>query len=161
MPWTYDPSQLASNLLYQVRAEIQDTDPQDPQLLDEEIAYALVVERNMWAAAARCAEMISRKVLRKADVRLGRSMQIAYTKMADQYLQMARLFRCKAMGTVAPWIGGMSVADKFAYMQNHDNVAPLFSKTMMENPWVGGYTTDSGAPIGEAAAAPEEAELGF
>lgn len=154
MPFSYDPSQLATNQVYQVRAEIQDTDPQDPQLLDEEIAWALSQERNFWAASARCAEQIGRKVLRKADVKLGRSMQVIYTKMADQWFGMARKLRAKAMGTVVPYVGGMTLADKLTIAQDSTIVAPMFTKTMMENPWAGGYTTDSEIPI-TGAPAPE------
>lgn len=151
MGWTYNLAELATNEIYQVRAEIQDTDPRDQQLQDEEIAYAISQERNMWAASARCAEQIGRKVLRKADVKLGRSMQVTYTKMADQWFQMARMLRAKAMGTVVPYVGGMSVTDKIGIAENLDLVSPSFTRTMQENPWVGGYTTDSGAPIGGSA----------
>lgn len=143
MPWSYNPSELATNEVYQVRAELQDTDPRDQQLQDEEIAYALTQERNFWAGCARCAEMIGRRVLRKADVRLGRSMQVQYTKMAQGWFTMARMLRSKAMGTVVPYIGGMTAADKMTIGQDSGLIAPMFTKNMMENPWVGGYTTDT------------------
>jgi hypothetical protein len=146
MPWTYAPDKLATSPKDQVRAEIQDTDPNDPQLLDEEITYALTTERNMWAAAARCAEMIARKMLRKADVRLGRAMMVTYTKAAEQYFMMAKALRCKAMGTTPPWIGGMNINDQVNYAENTDIIQPVFTMTMMENPRVGGYTTDSDFP---------------
>jgi hypothetical protein len=159
MPWSYAPDQLATNEVYQVRAEIQDTDPEDPQLLDEEIAYAITQERNMWAAAARCAEMIGRKVLRKADVKLGRSMMVTYTTMAQQWFTMARLLRCKAMGTVAPWVGGMNLSDQLNYTQDTNLIQPMFGKTMMENPRVGGYTPDIVEPIAGAPTGDEDNEF--
>ncbi len=149
MPWTFDPAQLSTSELYAVRQEIGDVDPLDPQLSDEAIVWAASQERNFWGAAARCLEMIARVKLRKADVRLGRQMQITYTKMASQLNDQAKQLRRKAMGTVPPWVGGASVSDKLAYMSNSDNVAPLFTKTMMQNPWAGGYTTDSMPPISE------------
>src|SRR5215831_9396108 len=129
MAWSYDPSQLASSELYQVRAEIQDTNVNNQMLLDEEITYAISVERNMWAAAARCSEMIGRRLLMKADVKLGRSMQVIYTKAAEQYFSQARLLRCKSMGTVAPYVGGMTIADKQSIEQDGALVAPNFTKT--------------------------------
>jgi hypothetical protein len=156
MPWTYDPSQLATNEMYQVRAEIQDTDPQDPQLLDEEITYAISVERNYWAASARCCEMIGRKLLRKADVKLGRYMSVTYTKMAENWFNMARMLRSKALGTVVPYVGGMNALDKEALAADSSIVAPLFTKTMMENPNTGGYTTDSLPPV---TGAPSEEDV--
>ncbi len=146
MSWTYDPTQLSTNEVYAVRLEIGDVDPQNQQLADEEITYAIGQERNLWAASARCCEMIYRVVLRKADVRLGRNMQVIYTKMAQQYLDMARALRCKAMGTVVPYVGGMNVADKQTIADNDSLVAPAFTREMQQNPWTGGYTSDSLGP---------------
>lgn len=148
MPWTYDPAQISTNELYAVRVEIGDTDPLDPLLPDEAIVWAASQERNFWAASARCLEMIARFKLRKADIRLGRQMMITYTKMANQLNEQAKALRRKAMGTVPPYVGGMSVTEKLAYASNSDIVAPLFTKTMMENPWAGGYSTDDLPPMG-------------
>lgn len=134
-----------------MRAELQDTDQRNQLLSDEEINYFGSVESNFWGAAARCAEAISRGFLRKADVKLGRAMQLTYTKMAEQYLQMAVKLRQKALGTQVPWAGGMSVSDKWLYIQNPDIVAALFTKTMLQNPWTGGYTSDSLPPVGNTA----------
>jgi len=156
MPWNYDLSTLPTNAVMQVRMELQDTDPNDQQLQDEEIAYALTVERNFWAASARCAEIIGRKVLRKADVRLGRAMMVTYSKMAEQWFQMAKCLRMKAMGSVPPWVGGMNLADQINYVENSSIIQPHFTMTMMENPRVGGYTTDSTFPT---AGAPSVGDL--
>lgn len=148
--WTYIPGDLSSNEKDQVRLEIGDTDPSNWLLSDEEITYALSQERNFWAAAARCAEMCARVILRKADLKLGRSMQILYAKSAQQYYDMARCLRAKSLGTIAPYVGGMTIADKQTIMSDSSLVAPKFTKTMMENPWAGGYTTDSTEPVSEA-----------
>lgn len=155
MTWTYNQSDLATSELYQVRAEIQDTDPRDQQLSDEEIAWAASQERNFWGACARCLEMISRAKLRKADVRLGRAMMISYTKMADQLVKQAQQLRKKAMGTVAPYVGGMSVTEKLSYASNTDLVQGQFTKTMMQNPWAGAYLTDSADPVGGGDTTPD------
>ncbi len=147
MPWTYDPAELATNEVYAIRLEIGDTDPQNQQLQDEEVGYAISLERNTWAAAARCCEMISRVILRKADVKLGRNMTVTYTKMSQQYLDMAKALRAKALGTVVPYVGGMTIQDKETIAGNDALLAPLFTKTMMESPWTGGYTSDSLGPV--------------
>ncbi len=122
---------------------------------DEEIVWAASQERNFWAAAARCLEMIARAKLRKADVKLGRAMMITYSKMAEQLMMQAKALRMKAMGTVAPWIGGMSVTDKLVYMQNPDLVQGQFSKEFQQNPWAGGYPTETAPPIGGGQTIPE------
>lgn len=146
MTWNYDSSKLGTNPIFAVRNEIQDTDPLDQQLQDEEIAYAITQERDFWGASARCLEVIARAKLRKADVRLGRQMMITYTKMAEQLVEQARALRKKSLGTVTPWVGGMNITDQVNYAENNDIIQPVFTMTMMENPRVGGYTTDSTQP---------------
>lgn len=146
MPWTYNPADLATNELYQVRLEVADTDPRNQLLQDEEVQQAITVEANFWGAAARCCEMISRVFLRKADVRLGRAMMITYTKMAEQYLAMAVTLRKKALGTAVPYAGGIYIADKVALAQNTGLIAPAFQRNMQQNPWTGGYSPDALPP---------------
>ena len=146
MSWTYDIQDLATNEVYQVRLEIGDTDPEDPLLEDEEISQAISLEKNFWAAAARCCEMAAKQFLRKADPRLGRSLYIVYSKGAQQWQEMAAAFRKRATGTQVPFVGGMFVVDKNAYQQDQAFLQPIFTKRMMEDPWVGGYTSDTAFP---------------
>ncbi len=146
--WTYDATDLATSEKDQIRLLVGDTDSGAWLLADQEITFAISEERNTWAAAARCAEMIGFLFARKVDTKLGRNMQIVYSKTAQQYFKLAQWLRAKSLGTVTPWVGGMSVSDKVAYNQNTDIVAPLFTKTMQENPWTGGYTSDSLPPVG-------------
>lgn len=145
--WSYNPAELATNEIYQIRAEIQDSDSQNQRLQDEEIAYAISTERNMWCAAARCSEMISRAYLAKADVKLGRAMMVTYTKMADQYKTMACELRRKSLGTIIPYAGGTLILDKVAIAQDSSLVGPAFTRNIQENPWTGGYTPDTLPPI--------------
>ncbi len=152
MTYTWDPSELSTSQLQQVRFELQDTDASNQLLSDEEIEYAGTVETNLWGAAAHCAEVIARGFLRKADIKLGRAMQVTYSKMAQQYFDMAVVLRKKALGANVPWVGGMSVSDKVLYLQNPDLVAAIFTKTMQENPWTGGYQPDSLPPVGNNVA---------
>lgn len=158
MTWTYLLSDLATSEKDQIRLEIGDTDTNNQLLQDEEIAQAILVERNFWCAAARCCEMISRVFLAKFDVKLGRNMEITYSKAAAQYQAMAVAFRRKSLGTRVPWVGGMSVADKQTYSQNTDIVGAAFTRTMGENPWTGGYTPDS---LGPAPTSEDDAYVEF
>lgn len=149
MTWTYNVAQLATSELYQVRLEIQDTDSTNELLQDEEIDRALSVESNFWGAAARCCEILARRFLAKADVRLGRALAVTYSKMAEQYAAMATSLRGKAIaGTAAPWVGGMLVSDKEMYREQTNLVQPIFARDMQENPWAGGYTSDIGSTEG-------------
>lgn len=146
MTWTYTLSTLSTTEKDQIRLEVGDTDTNRQLLQDEEIEFAIGVEDNYWGAAARCAEMVARWYLTKIDTRLGRAMQVQYTTAAKQYAEMARLLRCKANGTRVPYGGGIYGADKNTIAGDTDLVAPAFSRTMQENPWTGGYTSDSLSP---------------
>ena len=145
--YSWNPDDLATNEKDALRFELQDTDSQNWLLADQEYVYAISVERNYWCAAARCAEVIARSFLRKQDVKLGRGLTIAYAKAAQQYLEMAAQLRRKSLGTIIPFVGGMSKTVKFVYDQDTDLVKPLFTKTMMESPWTGGYSSDSLGPF--------------
>lgn len=134
VPWTYDPTQLATSTLYQVRLEIQDTDTNNQLLQDEEITYALSVEANMWGGAARCSEILSRKFSMQADRRMGLRLFVLYTKMAAQYVTMAKELRRKAIAFNLPINTAQKVADKTANQQDTSLVQPAFSRNMQSNP---------------------------
>lgn len=148
--WSYNAGDLDTNTVDALRLEVGDTDSGAWLLANEEYQHAIVVESNYWGAAARCSEYIARLFLRRVDVKLGRAMQVAYAKMAQQYLDMAVKLRQKAMGTVVPYIGGQFLADKQMLQNDPALVAALFTKTMMESPWTGGYSSDSLAPVGNS-----------
>lgn len=141
MSFTYDDDQLDTSSLYQVRLEIGDTDSSAPLLQDEEINRAIGQERNLWGAAARCCELVSRQLLRRADVRVGRGgTSLVYSSAANQYQQMAVSLRKRANGTVAPWSGGRVLADKADLADDNSLVQPIFTKTGGDSPWVGDET---------------------
>ena len=98
--WTYDASDLASSEKDQIRLLTGDTDSQAWLLADQEIEFAISESRNVWAAAAQCAENIGFLFTRRVDVKLGRSMQIAYSKTAAQYFALAKWLRAKSMASI-------------------------------------------------------------
>ena len=148
MAWTYNPDALETSEKDRVRLEIQDTDPNKKLLQDEEITHVLTLEHDFWSAAARCCEIIHRHFALKADVRMGRALFVLYSKMSEQYGQMAKDLRKQAISGGAPFAGGIYVADKLAYEQDATLVQPAFTRKMQENPRVGGYTSDTVAPDG-------------
>ena len=142
MAWTYDLSTDVGRL----RLEIGATDSAATvTLTDEEIQQALDQEATYWGQAARAAEMLALKWAQKVDVRLGRSMQLTYSKMAEQYAQLAKGLRKKAISANAPWVGGMSTADKQAYQEDSSLVQPLFAREMQESSNAGSLTADTPA----------------
>lgn len=148
--WSYDPALVGTNEVDTLRLLVGDTDSQAWLLANEEYAWAISTQRNLWAAAAQSAENIAMLFTRRVDVKLGRAMQIAYSKTADQYFQRAAWLRKKSMGTVVPYIGGALLADKQALQNDPALVAAIWTKEMGWNPWVGGYSSDTPPPIGNA-----------
>ncbi|MDE2099058.1 MAG: hypothetical protein KGL39_17525 [Patescibacteria group bacterium] len=135
MAWTYDLTQLATSPKDQVRLEISDVDIDNQLMQDEEIAQMLTEEADMYGAAARCCEILSRRFAGKADIRLGRSLNIIYSEMAKGYAEQARRLRAKSMGRNAPYVGGMSEAEKIANRQETDRTKSTFRKGQFSNPW--------------------------
>lgn len=145
MTWSYDVSDLSTSEKDQIRLEIGDNvDGQTVTLADEEIQQAISAEGTFWGAAARCAEQLSRKFLRMADVRVGRGgTSLVYSTAAKQYADMAAALRKKSASIAAPWAGGTSISAKTTLAQQTDTVQPIFTKTMQDNPYVGGQSSDS------------------
>jgi hypothetical protein len=143
--WNYTVSDLATSTKDQIRLEIGDNVAgQTVTLADEEINQAIAMESNMWGAAARCCEMLATQFLRMADVRVGRGgTTLTYSVAAKQYWDRAKALRLKANGTVAPWAGGRLTDDKISLAQDTGSVQPIFTKTVENNPWIGGQTSDS------------------
>lgn len=151
MAWSYNPAALATSEKDQVRLEIGDTNEAAQLLSDEEINHAISMEANNWGAAARCCEIIARSYLRKADVRIGRGgTSITYTQQANQYQEMAAALRKRAIAMNAPWTGGTSKSDKASLAQDTDAVQPIFTKTLENNTFIGGETSDT--PTNDAQA---------
>lgn len=154
MTWSYNVTDLSTSEKDQIRLEIGDNvDGQSVTLADEEIEQAITAEGSFWGAAARCAEQLSRKFLRMADVRVGRGgTSLIYSTAAQQYTEMAAALRGKSAAIAVPWAGGTSISDKVALAQDTDAVQPIFTKTMQENPYVGGEGSDSATDDGQGTA---------
>lgn len=143
MSWEYDPSSLATSAKDRIRLEIGDTDSAAPLLQDEEISWALTKEgSDELRAAARCCEQISRFFLRKADVRLGRSLELRYSTMAKQYAEMACELRKRAIVTVLPYAGGRLESEKDDLAADTGAVQPIFTKEMNTHPGSGGLRSE-------------------
>jgi hypothetical protein len=145
--WSYsgDPS---ATPLDQTRFEIQDTDSSAPLLQDEEISFAIETEApdltpgQLYAAAARCCEVLSRRFAMQADQTVG-DTETAYAKMAVTYAERAAELRAKAQGAHSPSAGGITHTGKRIARSDPDRIQPLFRRGEFNNPYVGG---DRGCP---------------
>lgn len=106
MSWTYDPTKIEEQPLYQVRYYIGDTSEDDPLLEDEEILFELSkVNNDAMQAAIHCCERIAAKLTTQVSYRLG-PYSIDLSKKAEAYLKMAEKLRQKLSSSGGPtWTG--------------------------------------------------------
>ena len=117
-----------------VRFLCQDTNPNDPQLLDTEINFLIGLFTNIWKSAGNAAKQIEAKYARQVDKSVG-DLHISYSQRQKAYNELAAyLLKQAAMRTSLPWAGGISHADKNLDRNNPDVVKPTFTKHQFEFP---------------------------
>ena len=134
MTWTYNPSQLGSTPLYQVRFLIGDTIEGQPQLQDEEINWTLTQQNSIWGAASMCAQSVASEYSRRADT-VQMDLRTTYSQISKQYASMAAQYANKsaARGGGLPVVTSVSITDKNAEVSNPDRVPPQFQIGMDDN----------------------------
>lgn len=136
--WTYDAQALSTNTMYQVRRLIGDTKPNDQQLYDSEILFALSLYANIYLAAAECARQLASKYAREVNIvqaGSGGNLTTNYSDRSKAYAKLALELEQRGMsrGGFMPYAGGISVPDKQAQEDNADRVQPQFVIGMMDN----------------------------
>lgn len=132
MVWSYsgDP---AANPKDAVRFYLGDTDPDDPQLQDEEILF--LVQKfagNVYLAAADAARGLAGKYSRRADKAVG-DLRLSLSQQAQHYWDLASRLEIEAGKVAIPFAGGISCSQKQAAREDSDRVRPSFYRNMMQN----------------------------
>lgn len=133
MTWTYggDP---AANDRDKVRFLIGDTDTNDQQVSDEEIAYLLTSEGSVPGAAVAAVQALIAKFSRLVDKSVG-DLSISYSQRVGQYEKLLRqLVQRRALRTGTPYAGGISESDKDTVEADTDRVRPEFYKGQFSHP---------------------------
>lgn len=112
MTWSY--SLALTDTKDQVRLLVGDTEPLDQQLQDEEIAFFLVSEANVYMAAYRSAKSIAARYTRKADKSVG-DLKISYKDIADNYMDLAKELLASGSAHQVPTAGGIYIRDTKTY----------------------------------------------
>jgi len=93
--WTYD----IETDIGKVRFLIQDTNPDDPLLGDEEIQFTLDQHEDINLAAATAARTIARRLIRKYNVEVsGGGLSLYRKEQAEMYLKLAEDLESQAGG---------------------------------------------------------------
>lgn len=119
-----------------VRYYIGDTDPDDPQLADNEIAFSL--DNNggdPLKAAIEAAIVLAGRFARESTYRIGQVSE-TNSRKSEAYERLAKLLAERLVaggGGSGPYAGGISVADKAEEAGDADRTAGIFSVGMMDN----------------------------
>jgi hypothetical protein len=118
MAWSYggDPSSSPKDA---IRFEIGDVDSQYPMLQDEEIEYAINQESGILAAAARCCEVIARRLALQPNTTIGKT-KIDSNTAAQGYSQLAKELRNKATATTGEFLTA-GLPEAYFVRGLHDN----------------------------------------
>lgn len=141
MAWTYtgDP---ANNAVDKVRLLIGDTDPDDPQLSNEEISFftSQAGGSAVRGAIAAVTSLIA-KYARYVDTKI-ESIGISNQQRIANYQQLMQQLEeyDQSVGTDSfgiPFVGGVSVSEMEAQNENDDRTQSQFRTDMFRNPRVG------------------------
>lgn len=128
MTWTYTPDFDTDR--DQVRFFMGDTDTTDQLISDEEIAFAVTEEGNLYEAAATLCEALAAEFARKVNRQVG-DLRLSSEQQFEHYLELAGKLRrrasTKSTNVLAPSI---SIADKNAAENDTDRVRPSFTRDL-------------------------------
>jgi len=122
LTWTYDGDPSANDR-DAVRFLSGDTDTTDQLVTDEEIAWLLTENPNVYSAAAEACRAIASAFARFSDKSVGDISESASQK-AEAYTKRADDLEAGIM--VIPSFGGLSISEKETLDQDTDAVQPSF-----------------------------------
>jgi hypothetical protein len=131
MSWSYSPSLSVDK--DKVRFLIGDVDSTNQVVQDEEILWALTVEKNVWMAAAAIADALAAK-FQNANVESLRAgeLEIVYKRINDLQ-SLSKSLRTRGMLHMLPSAGGVFGSDRTNYEENTSLIQPYFRVGMHDN----------------------------
>jgi hypothetical protein len=130
--WTYsgDPAASARDA---VRFLIRDTDHDNQQISDEEVAWLLSENgNNVYLAGASAATTVSAKLSNQVRTKTVGALSITYAARAQEYRTLASDLEAAAnkKTAIAVYSGGISRADKDLQEEDTDWDQPAFRREM-------------------------------
>lgn len=132
MSWSYEPNASDKD---RVRMLVGDTNPDQKQLHNEEIAWFLSENSNVYVAASEAAKAIAALYGRDVDKQVG-DLKISASQRQKHYLDLAKQLKMRATLSVSPYAGGISRSDKDSVADNTDRVRPSFERGQFDYPGV-------------------------
>lgn len=142
MAWSYEETDLrtttASGRLNTVRLLLGDTDSNDQQVQNEEIAFALAQNNNnVYYAGAWCARIVAAKYSRKVTTSIDNAISADYSDLATQYQKLAESLEYqgkKSGAVVGIKAGGITKTGIDAVRANTNRITPSFRRDRFRNP---------------------------
>ena len=142
MAWSYEETDLrtttASGRLNTVRLLLGDTDSNDQQVQNEEIAFALAQNNNnVYYAGAWCARIVAAKYSRKVTTSIDNAISADYSDLAKQYNKLAESLEYqgkKSGAVVGIKAGGITKSGIDAVRANANRITPSFRRDRFRNP---------------------------
>ena len=142
MAWSYEETDLrtttASGRLNTVRLLRGDTDSNDQQVQNEEIAFALAQNNNnVYYAGAWCARIVAAKYSRKVTTSIDNAISADYSDLAKQYNKLAESLEYqgkKSGAVVGIKAGGITKSGIDAVRANTNRITPSFRRDRFRNP---------------------------
>lgn len=136
MAWSYDEGNLnttdALGRLNATRLLIGDTDTNDEQVQDEEVAFALAqANNNVYLAGAWLCRGIAAKYSRSVDQEISGALKESSSQLQSQYLELADTLEKQARkfgGAMGVSAGGITVSTVEGVRENTNRVKPSFNK---------------------------------
>jgi hypothetical protein len=129
MSFSYDPSLTEDK--DQVRFLVQDTNASKQLFQDEEIAWVLRTEANIYTAAAQLCDLLIAKAGSTRKKIIG-DLSITYDVVF--YRSLAGNLRARGAGHQMPYAGGISITGKQQQQGDSDATPPSVFRNLEENP---------------------------
>lgn len=130
MTWTYNTALTANK--DKVRFLVGDTDQTDQLVQDEEIAFTLTSEGNVFSAAALVAETLSGKFSNAVDKSIG-DLKLKLGQRSERFAELAKSLRRRVSLNVGfTTAGAESRSSKDVDEADFDLVGPFFTRDMHE-----------------------------
>lgn len=143
MAWTYDETNLntttSAGRLNTVRLLVGDTDTNDQQLQDEEIAFALSENNdNVYSAGSFACRLLATKYARLVDTQLDGVLEAYYSQRVAQYkslaVELSNTAKIRGGRGLGVYAGGISKTAVETAHKDADRVQPAFIRGQFNHP---------------------------
>lgn len=129
--FSYDPS--LPTYVDKIRFLIQDTNPENVYLQNEEIEALLGIYRSYKTVAVACCEILAVRFAADADDKKVGELELQYRLRSQRYMMLAKTLRAQVLKFIIPYAGGVSRADIRVNERDESTSKTAFKRGMFHN----------------------------